>query len=128
MKEPQLVALDCTPEVRYPHNLSMEWVRASLVGLIQVDAVSTHVLGCVAGHVSLSEELLGRSIDEVFEPVDADRARSLGERGRRGELSRYRVHARRRTPRAMTVDVTTTLVRHGDGRPLPAVIVVEPRT
>lgn len=74
------------------------------------------------------EELLGRSVDEVLEPVDADRARSLRERARRGELSRYRVRARRRSPRPVTVDVTTTVVRHVDGQPLPAVIVVEPRT
>ncbi|MCW3002477.1 MAG: domain S-box protein [Conexibacter sp.] len=71
------------------------------------------------------EELLGRALDGVLEPVDPEHARAVGAAGRRGELSRYRVEARSGDS-GEPVAVTTTIVRDVDGRPLHAVAVVEP--
>lgn len=72
------------------------------------------------------EELLGRALDAVLEPDDAEHARALAAAGRRGDTSRYRIGARCGGPTGQAVAVTTTMVRDVDGRPLQAVAVVEP--
>ncbi|HMJ36687.1 MAG TPA: PAS domain-containing protein [Baekduia sp.] len=72
-----------------------------------------------------SEELLGRALEAVAEPLDLEAARALITAGRRGDLSRYRVDARC-GPSGAAVVVTTTIVRGVDGRALQAVAVVEP--
>jgi PAS domain S-box-containing protein len=71
------------------------------------------------------EELLGRALDAVVEPVDPEHAGAVAAAARRGGRSRYRVDARC-GGRGESVAVTTTIVRDVDGRPLHAVAVVEP--
>jgi PAS domain S-box-containing protein len=71
------------------------------------------------------EELLGRSLEAVVEPVDPEVARGLATAGRRGDLSRYRIDARYGPGGHDHVSVTTTIVRDVDGRPLHAVAVVK---
>ena len=72
------------------------------------------------------EELLGRSLEAVVEPVDGAAAQELATAARRGDLSRYRIDARCGPGGREAVVVTTTIVRDVDGRPLHAVAVVEP--
>ena len=69
-------------------------------------------------------ELLGRSVEAVLPPVDLDAARALASAGRGGDVTRYRYDAQ--PAEALVVGVTTTVVRHVDGRFLEAVIVVDP--
>ncbi|HEY4096792.1 MAG TPA: PAS domain S-box protein [Baekduia sp.] len=71
------------------------------------------------------EELLGRSLEAVLEPVDVAAARALTTAGLRGDVSHYRVDARCGPAGRDAVAVTTTIVRGVDGRPLHAVAVVE---
>lgn len=68
-------------------------------------------------------ELLGRSLEAVLPPVDLDAERALAVAGRAGELTRYRYDARLAGKRV--VGVTTTVVRHVDGRFLETVVVVD---
>jgi PAS domain S-box-containing protein len=69
-------------------------------------------------------ELLGRGVEAVLPPVDLAEARALTAAGRRGDVSRYRYDARCVGRRL--VGVTTTVVRHVDGRFLEAVVLVDP--
>jgi PAS domain S-box-containing protein len=68
-------------------------------------------------------ELLGRSLETVLPPVDLDAERALAVAGRAGDLTRYRYDAR--PAGARVVGVTTTVVRHVDGRFLETVVVVD---
>jgi PAS domain S-box-containing protein len=68
-------------------------------------------------------ELLGRSLEAVLSPLDLDAARALAASARGGDVSRYRYDARCAGTRG--VGVTTTVVRHVDGRFLEAVVLVE---
>jgi PAS domain S-box-containing protein len=69
-------------------------------------------------------ELLGRSLEALLPPVDLDAARALAASARGGDVSRYRYDAQCAGTRG--VGVTTTVVRHVDGRFLEAVVLVEP--
>jgi PAS domain S-box-containing protein len=64
-------------------------------------------------------ELLDRNLEAVLPPADVDAARALMAAARAGEVTRYRYDGR-------GVVVTTTVVRHVDGRFLEAVVLVEP--
>jgi PAS domain S-box-containing protein len=69
-------------------------------------------------------ELLGRALEAVLLPVDLDAERALAVAGRAGDVTRYRYDAR--PAGSGTVGVTTTVVRHVDGRFQEAVVVVDP--
>jgi PAS domain S-box-containing protein len=72
------------------------------------------------------EELLGRSLDAVVEPIDLAASRAAAIAAHRGDLSSYRIAARCGPEGRDAVAVTTTIVRDVEGRPLHAVAVVEP--
>jgi PAS domain S-box-containing protein len=69
-------------------------------------------------------ELLGRSLEAVLPPLDVDAARALAASARGGDVSRYRYNAQ--VAGTQGIGVTTTVVRHVDGRFLEAVVLAEP--
>jgi PAS domain S-box-containing protein len=70
-------------------------------------------------------DLLDRSLEAVLPPVDLDATRALAAAALGGEAARYRYDARC-VMGAPAVGITTTIVRHVDGRFLEAVVLVEP--
>jgi PAS domain S-box-containing protein len=74
------------------------------------------------------DELLGRSIEEIAHPDDAQDDRELARRALAGEIPRHRAEARFITKRGAVVRVaqTATVVRGPDDRPAAGLVIVDP--
>jgi PAS domain S-box-containing protein len=73
------------------------------------------------------DELVGRSLDEIAHPDDAQDDRELARRALTGEIPHHRVNARFITKRGEVVHVaqTATVVRGPDERPAGGLVIVD---
>lgn len=74
------------------------------------------------------EELVGRSLEELAHPDDAEDDRELARRALAGEIPQHRAEARLITRRGTVVRVaqTATAVRGPDDRPAGGIVIVDP--